>query len=390
MMHTTVSYVVFKTVRRKATIYYAEWAPNSEDPSCKAYRLYCGVAPFTYCAMVEDAADCEDFEATMRASAMRCDTEGDALALACRDLTQPRDAEGRVKTVIEPRTGSEVIYATHNFCDKTTWYGQSTRVTDGVLADSGDGLRFTSGNANWIDMVSGRILDDDGVSEEQMELNPSDPHGYLVTVKVNGVIKTAREPFEDAGGDYSIDYDEGTITFFEDQSGKTVTASYNHAAGSVFTIAPLPGTVLSIETAEADFSAPIVMTDTIAYAVFGYADVFAPHLVENGTVPSGTKIELKKARYKRYGQILTEALGAYPTLAKNAATAEHMALRSYPEFRRLTRGSKDDRQAVPFRYGTVRELHAAAGMELRVWLEHDRMFGGEHATLTFYCTSRKA
>lgn len=389
MMHTTVSYTVFKTVRRTATIYYAEWAPDQDAPEAKEYRLYCGVAPYTYCAIVESEADRSDFEVSLRSASKLCASEGDALALACHDLTQPRDGAGRIKSVIEPRTGSEVIYATHNFCDRVTWFGDSARSTDEALRDDGDGLTFTGAHKHWIDMLSGRVLDDDGHVDEQCETTPDDPHGYQVKVYIDGVEATMREPFESTGGDYWVNWDAGKVVFFSSQAGKVVTASYSYEAGSSFYVRPLPGTVLNIESAAADFSSDIVQNDTIVYAVYGFADVFRPDLVANGTIPSGTKIELKRSYYKRYAQILTEAVGAYPTLAANASDPAHVTL-PRDEFRRVSRGSRHDRQAVPFRYATVRDLHAAHGMELRVWLKHDREFGGEWATMTFYCTSTRA
>lgn len=385
--HAAITYDTLNQIRRPTTKVFFYEVEATETRS-QEYRLYLCIDPNTFFVILDNPTEIAAFEGTLLATSVRCTGEGDAFALAANEMWVAKDTEGRVKGVVEPRVGSETIYATHNFCDRTTWFNDSVRVVDEVLTETLPGLTFTSAHPNWIDIVSGRILDDDGLSEEQQELHPDDPHGYKVIVKANGQTLTARAPFETSGGDYTIDFDAGKVTFLTNRAGQTITASYSYGVGSTFKIAPLPGTILNIEAAEADFSSPIAMTDTIVYAVYGYADVFAPELVANNIVPPGTQIELKKSRYKRYPQILTEAIGAYPTLAANASLAEHLAL-DYPEFRSVSRGSKDPRQAVPFRYATVRDLHASAGMELRIWLEHDRVFGGEHATLTFYCTSRK-
>ena len=64
--------------------------------------------------------------------------------------------EGTPLVTVEPRVGSEAIYATHNFCDRTTWFGDSVRVNDETLTDSGDGYAFTSSHINWIDMLRNR------------------------------------------------------------------------------------------------------------------------------------------------------------------------------------------------------------------------------------------
>ena len=300
----------------------------------------------------------------------------------------PINANGISLSTIEPRVGSEVIYATHNFCDRTTWFGDSARVNGEVLTDSGDGYVFNSSHINWIDMRTGRVLDDDGLVEEQQLLNPSDPHGYQVIVSVDGYLKSPHEIFETAGGDYEIFYDDGYVKFAESQAGKTVTASYSYENGSTFYTKPLPGKTLKIEAAEADFSDDIGQTDTIEYSVWGLVDVFAPQYLDTngGPYPSGTKIRLKQGYYKRYTQILREAIGSFPSLQGNGVLDEHKGL-SIKEFRRRSRGGLHTMQSIPFRYATVRDLFSDYGMELRVKLLHDRVFYGEASTITFYCTS---
>jgi hypothetical protein len=175
-----------------------------------------------------------------------------------------------------PRIGDEVIYSTHNLCDPCTWFGDSVRVSEN-LVDAGDHIKYSGTYNNWIDMISGRLQDDDGLVEEQRMLNPSDPHGYQVVVAVNGVTKTMREPFELSGGDYEVYWEDGYVKFFTPLSPTdTVSCSYSHATTSTFYLRPLPGKDLHIEAAESDFTHDIVMTDGIEYNVYGYVDVFAP------------------------------------------------------------------------------------------------------------------
>lgn len=383
-------FVSYGTIKQVLTIIPSFYVQNSVgyelfavgESVCIASRI-----------ILSDTSNISDFETNLKSKCISAASPDDAIVLGNIankvPFVTPKDPNGIALTIAEPRTGLEVVYATHNFCDRTSWFGDSARSSDEVLTDSGDGYTFTSAHINWVDMVSGRVLDDDGHVQEQKDLNPSDPHGYSIIVKVDGYDKTAREPFELSGGDYEIFYDDGYVKFFESQAGKTVTASYSYENGSTFYVRPLPGKILSIEAAEADFSSNIVQKDTIEYSVWGYVDVFAPqYLIANGgPYPSGTKIPVKTGLYKRYTQILREAIGAYPTLPANGASPEEMAL-DYKTFRRISRGSKDDTQSTPFRYATTRDLRHSYGMELRVKLIHDRSFDGESCTLTFYATSK--
>ena len=103
--------------------------------------------------------------------------------------------------------------------------------------------------------------------------------------------------------------------------------------------------------------------------------------------PSGTKIPIQTDYYHRITQIITEARGALPPVTAIGASAEHMALTDIQEFRRLSRGMKNDVQAVPFNYSTARELRASWGMDLMVVTADHSVVTGEMLTLTFYCTS---
>jgi hypothetical protein len=299
-----------------------------------------------------------------------------------RDLPQtptlgPANLEDRVPLVAPaPREGDEVIYATHNLCDETTWYGQSIRITDEVLTDSGDGLTFTSVHSKWIDMVSGKVFDQEGVQDDERILDPTH-HGWVVVVNVDGVEQTMREALEASGGDYTVDYVNGSVVFFVSQAGKTVTASYSYANGSRWTLKPSLGRALDMETAEAQFSLDASMTDTLRFEVFGYVQIFAPQLWDGynppGPYPINTLIPLQSERYLRLHTIIDNAFGSYPVI---------------PAMGAVPRGMSQPIYGFPFRYSTLRRLWSKYGMELRISLEHDRVFTGERVTATFYCVSR--
>jgi len=395
-----------------------------------------------------------------------------------------------------PRIGSERVIATHNFCDKCSWFGESDRITSDTLVDSGDGLTFTGTHTFWIDVYHGRWLNASYYAS-QVE------HGYKVEVKINGVVATRCPDYSITGGDYWIDFESGSVVFTSSQSGKTVTASYSYAKGSIFVLEPKAGTVLIVEDAETDISCGRpeaatdaaqhvgrgVMKDDIMYSVYGYAMVFVPQdpststfsnlrvlasgnvsltgeqtvdgvslvsgdrvgcfsqtqgtedgiwivqedawvrsddcpvglgvagyvfFVEEGTSAGagftfmnasgsdvvgtddlvtfgcfspGEKISLQEDKYQNMNQISVEARGAKPVLKAAGAELSELAM-EIPEFRRRSRGTYCDIQPLPFAYITSRDLHSAYGMDLRVYLKNNSVFGGYTSTLTFYCTEK--
>jgi hypothetical protein len=285
-----------------------------------------------------------------------------------------------------PRQGSEVVLGSHNFCDQTTWFGDSVRVVGRQLAEKvgSSGLIWKSPVAehvNWIDMVTGRVHNQEHWAAEV-------GRHYAVTVTVDSVEQTVCPPFkfESSDGDYWIDYDNGEVNFFSDQTGKTVVASFSYATESAFYITPYEGTILRIEDAEADFSADMVLETSFGYIVEGYVDVFAPEMTPV-PFPSGTRISLQTDYYHRVTQIITEARGALPQVEAIGAKPEHKAITDIKEFRRKSRGMKAAVQAVPFNYSTARDLTAAYGMRLKIVTQDHIPVGGEMLTMTFYCTS---
>lgn len=283
------------------------------------------------------------------------------------ELTSPTNAKDKILLVANaPREGDEVIYATHNLCDRTTWYSQSARSEAEALTDSGDGLTWNSGHTNWINLFCGKVMDEDGLRAEV-------PHGYAITVTVDGVEKTPRECYETTGGDYTVDFVTGSVTFFASQTGKAVLASYSYENGQTWIFGPTTGKVLDVESVEAQFSADVVLNDTLKFSLMGYAAVFAPDAVAGGFLQPTDLVELGSDRYKRITQLIDQALGAFPSI---------------PPIGGPIQGTQNPVYGFPFRYGTMRRLFSTYGMQLHVTLEHGRPMGGEYATATFYCVSR--
>jgi hypothetical protein len=268
----------------------------------------------------------------------------------------PKSIYGVPLSVTLPRTGTELILTTHNFCDPTTWYTTSSRVSAETLTDSGDGITFTSSHANWIDMTHGKLWDEDALRADV-------GHGYAVVVTSDGVAQTERSPFAVSGGDYAVNYAAGTVTFASDQSGKSVVASYSRMVNSVFAIAPDEGARIDVERARARFSADVVLNDDVVFEIWAYNPYDLPN-----------KVKIKETSYK--------------TIDNFSDEAEEPAV-ALPSIGGPKRGSASPMHSLPFRYGTVRSVSSDFGVELRVRLKHDVPFGGSRALATFYCTVAK-
>jgi len=279
------------------------------------------------------------------------------------------DPDHRLIAAMESAAGAEATKATHNFCDPCTWFQQSVREEDETLTDSGDGLRFNSTHENWIDMYHGRILDDSTWRNPQW--CPQAPaHKYEVIVEVDGVEKTMQDPDNRIDGDdmvvdedYYVDYENGDIVFREDQSGNTVTATYSRAStddgASIWKLYPNAGYVLSVVSAEMQFTTDVGLKDTIFRKV-GIPDVPTPGDFYEVAAPS---------YYMTMQQAIEEAIR---NSTKVPAIDETSA-----------RGSKEYQQ-IEFRYSRRSAIAASTGAQIWVGLARDKVLTGGRLTVTFH------
>lgn len=267
------------------------------------------------------------------------------------------------------REGKETIWSTHNYCDRTSWFGDSVRISE-ILSDSGDSLTFSGSHPYWIDMVHGKVFDEDSLRTDV-------EHGYNINVVVADVTQSMRTPFATSGGDYTVNYASGSITF-ANPVYTPVTCSYSYENGSTWYLRPYESKAIDLEQAEAQFSVDCDMNDTIHFTVYGFVDVFAPqYLIENGgPYPSGTKIPLEETVYKTIYALIDEALGSYPVIPSLGSSTN-------------PRMNPVDVYGFPFTYNAVRRLSSLYGLELRVYLENNTVYGGNRATATFYCVTRE-
>jgi len=287
--------------------------------------------------------------------------------------------DGAPLIAIQGRMGSEAIYATHNLCDKTTWYSDSVRNNNISLIQSGS-VWYPSGSAKtWIDMTHGKIFDEETLIKDQKTFAAAvgtEQHGYEVIVTVSGVLKTELPAFQTTGGDYTIDYVNGIVTPIsgQDWSGQTNIVSFSEDRTSKWILEPLPGKVLTIEKAEVQFSNDVSYDTSLIFDILGYAAVFAPQYIQSngGPLPDDARVSIGNTKYKTLDQMVDEAVGSFPQV---------------PAMGGPIRGFTIARNIFQFNYGTVRKLYSSLGLQVQVSLENDVVLGGERATATFYCIS---
>jgi hypothetical protein len=218
-----------------------------------------------------------------------------------------------------------------------------------------------------IDTYHGKITFED-------VLKDSLGNSYRPQVSVNGVVKTEQDPHFASGGDYTIDYVAGVISFLAAlQPTDVVTVTYYYAQTSCFALVPKPGYRLLIGTVEVQFSEDIVLNDSIIFQAYGLVDVFAPQLMPG--IPSGTKIPIGDPLvYKNFSDLLNDSNGAYP---------------AYPAFGGTNwRALKKAAYLFVWDYTVgLTVLESQYGMEIRVCMQHDAPSAGAYGVATFYCTS---
>lgn len=260
----------------------------------------------------------------------------------------------QLTTVKPTNIGDRLWFFTHDFCDKTTWSQGSTLVEDEQFAGDGVQTVFQLAHTHIIDLAHGRISDEDKISTP-------DGGNYLVKVKVDDVLKTEREFGEDSGGDYTLNYTTGALTFFTAPSG-AIEVTYYYAGESTQKIIPTPGTQFELFQVELQFSKDLDLTDEVDIGIFTYN----PSL---GAPPEKFVYPPSFARFKRIYDFINWSRGAFPII---------------PIFGGSVRGSAQELLHLRVDYISPVVLKSSQGAELRIWTKHHRELGGEFATVTCY------
>lgn len=275
------------------------------------------------------------------------------------------DSDGNLSNIPQPRSGTKFNVITHNWCDKTTWYLESTKVTTETLTDSGNGLTFNSANTFWVDMKHGKVTDEDNICA-------INGNKWLSIITVNDVTKT-ESPAGTTTGDYQINYRTGVVTFNATQAGNTVKATYWYAGSGTFIFKPLAGKKIKLLSVEVQFSIDLELKDTLLFTPYGYAGVFAPQYVP---VPYAATDLIPLAapnKYKKIHDFINEANGTYPVIPIVGGNT--------------WRGMTKEIITFPWNYVARTDIHSSYGMQIKISMENNIEQGGELATATFYALS---
>jgi hypothetical protein len=365
MQNLTVTYNTFVQVVSKSPSYYIPQGDGGYEliVVTEEYLISCTILGI-------ETDNKNNFETTYKSLCVMTDSTDDALVLGniANNIpwVTPRSDDGLIRSSSEKNRQTKTTLYSPNWTDPTTWYGASVFVNEELAVDSGDHVTYNLNNDNIIDAYHAKITNEDSLYD-------SIGRSYRVVVKVNSILQTEQDPHYGTGGDFIVDYKLGKITFTRTLlDTDVVLVSYFHATSSLFIIKPVGNQKISIDTVEVQFSEDIIITDSITFDIFGLVDVFAPQLVQQNIVPSGTKISLNhKITYKSIMDYMNDSLRSYVSYPAIGGTG--------------WRGCNQKILVLDWDYIAAIVLDGAAGMELRIKLDHEVPFGGTYGTATFYC-----
>lgn len=266
---------------------------------------------------------------------------------------------GKLVTIPMPTQGVRKTVFTFNWCDKTTWYADAARVVSESPTDSGDHLTYTLAHTYVIDTYHGKLSQEDFLAD-------SDDNSYRVLVVVDSVVKTEQDPHYGTGGDFTVDYVAGEVTFLSEQSPSSVIhVTYHYARTAKFTLIPDDGKDLDIVRVEVQFSKDVVLRDTVRFQATGLVG------------PGGSRVPVVEPTvYKTMYDFLNDCDGNSPTLPAFSTSS--------------WRGLAQDMVTLPWNYAATIRLLNLYKMQVDVTMDHDTAFDGTSATATFYCLTYDA
>jgi hypothetical protein len=261
--------------------------------------------------------------------------------------------------ILKPVDLDRVYIFSVDFCRRETWYIDSVAVEAEVVGTgNGSTLAFSLNHPWVVDLGHGKVTEEDRIAPPG-----GSQGGYRPSVWVGTELKTEREAFEASGGDYTLDYETGDLTFFTAPGeGVAVTASYFYVpdgVGPCVKIVPVAGKKTIINTHESQFSADWSMDDTIIVEI--RATQYPGF--------EGVDILLDQTKLKTVGNVLDWFSGSFPVIPANGGGI---------------RGLSSDILIGRVDYISTINLLSSIGMYLKCFTEHARGFGGERAAMTYY------
>lgn len=256
------------------------------------------------------------------------------VALANEKLTP----SGRPQVAMYEPEGSAATIVSYNFCDKTTWWQTAVPVVMETLTET-TLTTFKTAHPYIINMTHGLCYDEDMATTNDPSLIPK--------IYVDNVLYTTG---------YTIDYKAGIITFSTPVTG-IVTASYKYAVNSYFILKPRDGQILSIKSAQAQFSLDNVVNSPIVF------EAWVDH-------PQYGKIAIPSTRikYKNEKDLIAACNGGQETIK---------GWGNYPA----------DTTVLCFNYARPKPLKSSSKVEIRIYIQGHIELTGTMANATFYVTS---
>lgn len=273
------------------------------------------------------------------------DYESQMLPSANKKLSNVTPVQSAIPVAIYKPETSGFARATHDFCNKTTWWQNSVEVigeTPTLL--SVVNFTYQLSNTNIIDCYSGAINRQDLLQET---------HGHKVYV--NGAEVT----------NYTIDYKQGIINF-ETLPVGTITVDYHYATNSKWKLEPKEDKVLIIEHSELQFASDVGINTPLKFEIFVNNPFFGSpghpwEFLE--------KIPYETVQYNSMRDFINESnlgAGVIPQVA-DLPTDIHV---------------------FPFNYTTVKPLAFSQGTELIISCVDDVELDGSFGTATFYLLNK--
>jgi hypothetical protein len=260
--------------------------------------------------------------------------------------SNPRNTRGKTRIQVDAPEGSRLDIISVNWCDKTTWYPKSTKVTDEVYTESSGTVFNPTTQRPYVDVTHGKLTGEHTLRSE-----------YTPVVKVDDVVKTENSPGQ-TDNDYTIDYDTGVVTFNASQTGKTVKVTYYYVGSSEWIVAPDAEKMVRVTQVEVQFSENIILNDSVKFQLYVAGNPYGDPTI-----------------YQTMYDYINESSLAYPSIPQMGGSGWRGMSGPVRIFR------------WPYAERGTTDLKSSLGMEIRVCLENDAVFGGDFAVATFYGTS---
>jgi len=248
-----------------------------------------------------------------------------------------------------------------NFCDKTTWYNNSTRTVETL--SSSDQTTYVAPTASVrVNLNHGLISNEDLIGDT-----------YNPVVLVNGEVQT-QIISGTAGGGFKYDYNSGSVTFTSSlQPSDVVECSSSVVVGASWTLKPASEEKIRIEDVEIQFDKAVGVTDTVRFQAYGKVNDFAPQYTPV-PYPSGTLIPIgNPSVFKTIYDYINEATKSYPDIPQMGGDPENN-----------WRAMRTPLHVFRWEYKASLDLYSSKGMEIRLSLDNETPFSGTYAVTTFY------